>query len=142
MHGFLVYLEAEFEKGDYNKAFDNYRKSATILTKAVSAIEHTLETGSSITIVTKLDGDIKINPRELLYYSLYNMACCKTRLHDFSQTRRFLYYAVLAGWLFWVLPAFGSLRSQNAGRAFRGSAVAPFLVRQSRTSNASRHYNP
>lgn len=98
MHGFLVYLDAEFEKGDYNKAFDNYRKSATILTKAVSAIEHTLEKGSSITIVTKLDGDIKINPRELLYYSLYNMACCKTRLHDFSQSRRFLYYAVLAGY--------------------------------------------
>ncbi|MCR5290641.1 MAG: hypothetical protein K6E51_11670 [Treponema sp.] len=95
---FYDLAEAEFDKGDCDKAFDNYHKSATILTRAVWAIDDTLKAGSVISINTKSDGIYKINPRELLYYSLYNMTCCKAQLHDYIQTRQYLYYAVLAGY--------------------------------------------
>lgn len=89
--------EAEYEKGDFNKAFDNYHKSASILTNAVWIIDKALKKGPILTFGIKNE-TYKVKPLELLYYSLYNMACCKTRLHDFNQTRQYLYYAVLAGY--------------------------------------------
>ena len=40
----------------------------------------------------------KGNTFQLLYYSLYNMACCKCKLEDYEGSRQYLYYALLAGY--------------------------------------------
>ena len=40
----------------------------------------------------------KGNTFQLLYYSLYNMACCKCKLKDYEGSRQYLYYALLAGY--------------------------------------------
>ncbi len=35
---------------------------------------------------------------EELYYSLYNMACCQSLLGNYAEARRYLYFAILAGY--------------------------------------------
>lgn len=78
----------DFDAKKFESACENYRKAVTILTIRYYVVREDIN--------GNYKGEGK--PRELLYYSLYNMACCKSKLKQFSEARQYLYYAVLAGY--------------------------------------------
>lgn len=91
--------DSYFDQEAFESAFENYKKCASIMSKTYWILKKSLNENSK-NFINKENGKIlyKGNTFQLLYYSLYNMACCKCKLKDYESTRQYLYYAVLAGY--------------------------------------------